>query len=128
MREALARSESVVGFEHPESYGLRANLAAILLAAGRVDEADPLSRASYEVLAEAWPVGHPTRTFAVTARARVLTAMGRGAEAVRLLESEHPETRSVLGVAHPLVEAQREALAEASALVASGIKSPPGSA
>lgn len=113
MREVLALSQAAVGPGHPETQGVRASLASVLLDAGRAAEAEPLAGEAHAALVQALPVGHPTRTAAATTRARVLLALGRPAEAIELLEAVHDATADALDDSHPLVRAQRETLADA---------------
>ncbi|RMH20797.1 MAG: hypothetical protein D6696_07345, partial [Acidobacteria bacterium] len=86
-----------LGDGHPSTLVAKRNLAAVLLARGRVGEAETLARDVVQRAADAWPAGHWRRADADSVLGACLLARGRRDEAEPLLRAALPAIRQGSG-------------------------------
>ena len=85
-RQAVAMRRDLLGAKHPHTASSVRQLADILSGRGQYAAAVPLYRESLRVQTEALPKGHRLTLLAALGLGEALTALGRRAEAVRVLD------------------------------------------
>lgn len=100
-REALTLSERVHGPDHPETGDCLSNLAAVLRAAERLEEAGPYYERAYAVHDAANGLQHPDTLRTLNNLAVYYNTIGRRDEAGPLLETVFLATQALMGFEHP---------------------------
>jgi Tetratricopeptide repeat len=109
----LADQERVLGADHPDTLGLRNNLAAAYQAAGRAADAIPLHERTLADRERVLGPDHPSTLGSRNNLAAAYQDAGRAAEAIPLHEQALAGKERVLGPDHPATLDSRNNLANA---------------
>jgi tetratricopeptide (TPR) repeat protein len=105
-------SSQVYGDEHPEVATDLNNLAVLLEAQGKYNEAEPVYRQSLVIMRMVLGEEHPDVTTSLNNLAALLNAQGKYDESIPLLRQSLGIMRKVLGEEHPAVATALNNLAE----------------
>jgi tetratricopeptide (TPR) repeat protein len=111
VRRALAIQQKAMGPEHPETASTLSNLANLLLATNRLDEAERVQRQALRTLEAALGPEHARVAISSSNLADVLAAKGEFAAARKLYERTLAIDEKIYGPSHPEVAADLENLA-----------------
>jgi tetratricopeptide (TPR) repeat protein len=111
LRRAIAIQAKSVGLRHPETAITSNNLANVLLALGRLTEAERVQRGAMKALESSLGVEHPRVAVSCSNLADILRAKGDAASAKTLYQRALAIDEKVYGPDHPEVAADLENLA-----------------
>lgn len=101
LRRVLDLARDIFGKEHEETLTAVNDLALVLLAQGKLSEAEPLCRGNVELCRRVQGPENPKTLGAVHTLAQILRAQGKLSEAEALFRQNLEVARRVLGLDHP---------------------------
>ena len=112
LTESVTQAGDALGPDHPDTLNTRNNLAGAYRAAGRLDEAIPLSQQNLKDSEDLLGPHHPHTLTSRSNLASVYYDAGRLDEAIPLFEQSLKDSTRILGSHHPHTLASRSNLAE----------------